>query len=373
MKRAIVARVAGLACAVLTLGPAVSLAAASAADRPRFGDVQRALSALAGTDEVVGALGELYVDGRRVGRGSAGSRLLDGKGGTVPSSARYRIGSQTKLMVATVVMQLVEEGRLGVDDKLADVLPETAEQDLVELADEITVRQLIDHTSGVPNYFASGKIDPFDFTTYVKPADLVKLARGVAREQEPGEKASYSNTNYILLGMIVERLTGHTLADELDRRLFTPLGMRRTYLPTKPPEGIKGPHNHGYHPDEQGELHDVDRINASHLWAAGGVVSTAEEVSDFHRAYARGKLLPPGLQEAIEGPKSGGPPDGERLCGGTVNLREVVGGAPGFYTPTYVSADGRLQYAVSVTLTLQSETVRPMVNKAAEAVLCPGR
>nr|WP_166427151.1 serine hydrolase domain-containing protein [Nonomuraea mesophila] len=192
MKRAIVARIAGLACAALALGAAVPPAAATADGRPRFGDVQRALNTLAAADEVVGVLGELYVDGKRAGRGSAGSRLLDGEGGTVPSGARYRIGSQTKLMVATVVMQLVGEGRLRVDDTLAGVLPETAEQDLVELADQITVRQLIDHTSGVPNYFESGKIDPLDFTTYVRPADLVRLARGVPRQQEPGEKSSYS-------------------------------------------------------------------------------------------------------------------------------------------------------------------------------------
>ncbi|TLF85682.1 beta-lactamase family protein [Nonomuraea sp. KC401] len=199
------------------------------------------------------------------------------------------------------------------------------------------------------------------------------LARGVPRQQEPGEKASCFNTNYILLGMIIERLTGHTLADELDRRLFTPLGMHRTYLPTKPPEGIRGPRNHGYLPDEQGRLHDVDRINASHLWAAGGVVSTAEEVSAFHRAYTQGKLLPPRLQEVIDGRKRPGPPDGERLCGGLFELREIVGGAPGFHAPTYVSADGRRQFAMSVTLSVRNDGVRPMVGKAAEAVLCPGR
>ncbi|NBE92192.1 serine hydrolase [Nonomuraea sp. K271] len=193
------------------------------------------------------------------------------------------------------------------------------------------------------------------------------------RQQEPGEKASCFNTNYILLGMIIERLTGHTLADELDRRLFTPLGMHRTYLPTKPPEGIRGPRNHGYLPDEQGRLHDVDRINASHLWAAGGVVSTAEEVSAFHRAYTQGKLLPPRLQEVIDGRKRPGPPDGERLCGGLFELREIVGGAPGFHAPTYVSADGRRQFAMSVTLSVRNDGVRPMVGKAAEAVLCPGR
>ncbi|MDW6062233.1 serine hydrolase domain-containing protein [Streptomyces sp. FXJ1.4098] len=125
------------------------------------------MESLAKTDGVVGATGESYVDGKRAGRGTAGSRLLDGKGGRVSPDSRYRIGSQTKLMTATVLLQLVQEGKVGLDDKLADVLPEVAQRDLVERADEITVRQLIRHTSGIPDFFASGQFNnPYDFTTY---------------------------------------------------------------------------------------------------------------------------------------------------------------------------------------------------------------
>ena len=145
---------ASLACAALVLSAAPPATAATAAAPVKVGDVQQAMEALVKTGHVVGAIGEVYVDGKRVGKGSAGSRLLDGKGGAIPSTARYRIGSQTKTMTAAVALQLVKEGKLSLDDKLSEVLPEVAEKDLVERADEITVRHLIQLTSGIPDYLS---------------------------------------------------------------------------------------------------------------------------------------------------------------------------------------------------------------------------
>ncbi|MFE0156848.1 serine hydrolase domain-containing protein [Nonomuraea sp. NPDC059007] len=355
----------GLACAVLAL----SLPApAAAADQVKLGNVQKAMATLAKIDGVVGAIGEVYVDGKRVGQGTAGSRLLDGKGGRIPPNSRYRVGSQTKLMTATVLLQLVKEGKLGLDDKLADVLPEMAQQDLVERADEITVQQLIRHTSGIPDFFASGQFDdPFDFTTYYPPIDLVKASRKMPRAGEPGKGFSYSNTNYVLLGLIIEKVAGRTLPAELTRRLFAPLKMSRTYLPTRPPQGIKGPHGHGYYPDATGKPRDVDRQNASLGGAAGGVISTAHDVSAFYRALNQGRLLPPDLQRAMGQPLP-------NLCGGTVAA--VAGNGPGFLAVTFSSADGRRQFAVSTTLKVKNEqamAIGEAINKAAEAVLCPGQ
>jgi D-alanyl-D-alanine carboxypeptidase len=121
---------AGLACAVLALStvfPGTAMATATVAEsagRPKIADVQKALETVARTPGVVGVIGEVYYEGKRIGKGSAGSRLLDGKGGKIPSDARYRIGSQTKQMTATIVMQLVREGKLSLDDKLSEVLPQ---------------------------------------------------------------------------------------------------------------------------------------------------------------------------------------------------------------------------------------------------------
>ncbi|MEW9554951.1 serine hydrolase domain-containing protein [Nonomuraea sp. NPDC050783] len=386
MRRVWSAGLAGSVCAVLALGvasPAAATTGEGAADRPvKLGNVQRAIEALAKNAGVVGAIGEVYVDGKRVGHGSAGSRLLDGKGGRIPSNARYRIGSQTKVMTATVALQLVKEGKLGLDDKLSDVLPETAQQDLVDRADEITVRQLIQHTSGIPDFIASGKFDVYDFTTKYSLADLVKASRSVPRRGEVGEYL-YSTTNYVLLSMIIERVTGHSRATEFARRLFIPLGMDDTYLATKIGDGIKGPHGHGYVPGSKGKPRDVDRLNPT-SWGAEGAISTAHDISAFHRAFTQGKLLPANLQGVISGrPAPSAQQQAQQqaqrqrppvLCGGKPELRPVAGSVPGAYTVTFTSPDGRLQFAVSTTLKIPNHdamaAVGPDINKAAEAVFC---
>ncbi|MBB5131529.1 D-alanyl-D-alanine carboxypeptidase [Thermocatellispora tengchongensis] len=366
--------VIGLACVLLVLG--APMPAAADAGRPVPGDVQRALTALAANPAVVGAIGEVYYDGKPVGKGSAGSRLLGGQGGKIPSGARFRIGSQTKAMTATVVLQLVKENRLALDDKLSDLLPELARQDLVELADEITLHHLIKHTSGIPDYFQPHLLDFFDFTTRYSPIDLVKVSRGQSRQQKPGERFAYSNTNYVLLGMIIERLTGDTLAAEFDRRLFKPLKMSRTYLPTQPGQGIKGPHGHGYYPDADGRLRDMDRFNPGYSFAAGGVISTARDISTFHQAFRQDKLLPPELRKVLTDPPPGAPappPPAERLCGGDPVISQSSGGAPGYNATTFSSPDGRLQFALSTTLAVPNTdpAVTSLVEQAAEAVLCP--
>ncbi|MBB5131530.1 D-alanyl-D-alanine carboxypeptidase [Thermocatellispora tengchongensis] len=338
---------------------------AGATTRPRIGDVQRALEVLAEDAGIVGVIGEAFYDGKRIGRGSAGSRLLGGKGGKIPSNARYRIGSETKRMTATALLQLVKARKLGVDDKLSEVLPVVAERDLVERANEITIRQLIDHTSGIPDYAGRPGLEPWDVTTHHSPIDLLKVSRSQARQQDPGEKFAYSNINYILLGMIIEKLTGNTLAEEFERRFFEPLGMDRTYLPTEPGQGIKGPHGHGYLAQPDGSVRDIDRQNATSLWAAGGVISTAEDMTDFHRAFAQGRLLPANLRQVITGNQR------PALCGGKVDGARGVG--LGSISMTFTSADGRLQLAVSATTSVKDPggTFTAPIQRAAEAVLCP--
>ncbi|MEU8148956.1 serine hydrolase domain-containing protein [Nonomuraea sp. NPDC048901] len=103
----------------------------------------------------------------------------------------------------------------------------------------------------------------------------------------------YSTTNYVLLGMIIEKPTGHDRAGEFKRRLFAPLGMKHTYLATKVSDQIKSPHGPGYHPDAKGRPRDVDRLNAT--IGAEGAISTAHDVSAYYRALNQGKLLPADL------------------------------------------------------------------------------
>ncbi|WP_433412899.1 serine hydrolase domain-containing protein [Microtetraspora malaysiensis] len=365
--------VASLACAALVLSAVAPAAASISAAPVKVGDVQKAMEYLVKTGHVVGAIGEVYVDGKRVGKGSSGSRLLDGKGGAIPSNARYRIGSQTKSMTAAVVLQLVKEGKLSLNDKLSTVLPEVAKKDLVERADEITVLNLIEMTSGIPEYMGPDTMDP---TRNYRPTDLLVASRKNPRPVEVGT-FNHSNTDYILLGMIIEKLSGRSLAAELNRSLFAALGMRDTYLPTKATEGIKGPHGHGYAPDETGTLRDADKINATTMLGAGGVVSTAHDVSAFKRALRQGRLLPESLNRLLTDPPPGMPPQQPSggPCAGNPEFAPGGGGsAPGFFASTYTSSDGRLQFAVSMTLAMDNDermTADQRITNALKSVFCP--
>ncbi|UBU18319.1 serine hydrolase domain-containing protein [Nonomuraea gerenzanensis] len=362
---------AGLGCAMLTL----SVMPPATASRPHLGNVQRALTELAGNAEVVGAIGAVYVHGRQVDLGSAGTRLLNGGGGRIPPGARFRIGSQTKSMTQVVIMKLVTERKLSLDDRLSDLLPEVAQQGLVRFADQITVEQLIHHTSGIPNWYTPELVDYFDFDTYHAPIELIAKTKDLERPFPPGEGYSYSNTNYFLLGLIIERLSEHhSVAAEFQERIFDRLHLRDTYLPVTFPGGIRGPHGHGYFPDENGTLRDVDRLNMSYGYAAGGVISTTDDLSAFHEALAT-DLLTKEEQDALNAgrPAPGQPseprPD-PRVCG---EYAPVKGGSPGFSALTYQNRDGSLQFIVSVTLGTRNTdpAVEPLVKKAAEAVLCP--
>jgi D-alanyl-D-alanine carboxypeptidase len=156
----------------------------------------------------------------------------------------FRAGSLTKSLVATVVLQLVTEGRLSLSDTLERWLPA-----ILPYGDRITIHQLLNHTSGVPDYWAA-----VERTLYGSrqgrlrawtPQALVGLVADQPPGLPPGTAWSYSNTGYVLLGLIVEAATGNTLARELVRCIFRPLGLRDTLLPGNSP-GIPSPTSRGY-------------------------------------------------------------------------------------------------------------------------------
>ncbi|MBA8956210.1 hypothetical protein ACFQU9_18070 [Actinomadura namibiensis] len=157
--------------------------------------------------------------------------------------------------------------------------------------------------------------------------------------------------------------------------------MTDSYLPTRPPQGIKGPHGHGYWADETGTLRDVDRFNAGTLLGTGGVISTARDVSRFQQAFQQafqqGRLLPADLQKVITDPPPGQAPlpPGGPCAGNPELLPGRAGAAPGFTTTTtYTSSDGRLQYAVSVTVAgreKQWQEAERAVWQSTKAVFCP--
>ncbi len=145
---------------------------------------------------------------------------------------RHRIGSITKTFVATTVLQLVDEGRLSLDDPIGRWLPDIVPD---ELGTEVTVRMLLNHTSGIGNYTNAminsyAAIDQMRVTTYA-PADLVAIGLALPPTNAPGARFSYSNTNYLLAGLLIETITGNDAAAEVQRRILRPLKLTDTFFP----------------------------------------------------------------------------------------------------------------------------------------------
>jgi D-alanyl-D-alanine carboxypeptidase len=265
----------------------------------------------------------------------------------------YRVASVTKPFVATLVLQLVAEGRLSLSDTVDQWLP-----GILPYGDQVTVRQLLNHTGGVPDYEAivlptlyASKQGRFRHWT---PGELVGLVADQPPDFPPGTAWSYSNTGYILAGMIVEAATGHKLGQELARRILRPLGLRDTFFPVNAP-GIPGPRSRGYSPplgQEQGPLLDFTILNPSLAWASGALISNLGDLGRFFRALLGGRLLPPRLLAAMLTPVPTGPPGFGYGLGMTVIETPVgrlvghTGAIPGFFNIVVSTQDGRRQLGI---------------------------
>jgi D-alanyl-D-alanine carboxypeptidase len=222
----------------------------------------------------------LVDDGSSRREAASGLAVLRGR---VPLHARdrFRIGSITKTFVAVVVLQLVDEHRLRLGDTLERWLP-----GLVPGGGRITVRELLGHTSGLADYASDAA---FVRRTLAQPRrrwaprELVRVALARGPVARPGERFAYASTNYVLLGMVVERASGTSLEPQLRSRIFAPLGLRDTTFAPGP--RIQGRYAHGYAPSEHdgiiGNLataRDRSGVGTSWVWAAGAIVSTASDL-----------------------------------------------------------------------------------------------
>ena len=210
---------------------------------------------------------------------------------------RFRVGSLTKPMVATVILQLADEGRLSLDDPLARFLPGVLPE-----ADRVTLRQLLNHTSGIgdyvddPGFINAAFANPSRVWT---PQELIAIANGMPRSFPPGAAGrwEYSNTNYILLGLVAEVAGGAPIAALLLTRVFEPLGMTSTYFSNSP--ALVAPFAQGY-----ADLNGIPNwavgtlVSPTVAGAAGAVVSTAGDLLRFVEALAAGALVSPASQAA---------------------------------------------------------------------------
>ncbi len=217
----------------------------------------------------------------------------------VPPHARFRIGSVTKVFTAVVVYQLVAEGQLDLDAPVRPYLP-----DLIPAHwPAITVRQLLAHTSGLPSPVLPGGLDwqlahRYDRWT---PEQIVRAALVNPSEYVPGTAQRYTNMGYIVAGILIERLTGMSYAEQMRQRIFRPLGMHDTYAPGVA-TGIRGPHVRGYQSvsrDGRPELVDATRWSQTFTPAAGDLISTLADLDRFTAALFGGRLLAPAQQREL--------------------------------------------------------------------------
>jgi D-alanyl-D-alanine carboxypeptidase len=280
---------------VLVMAPATALAAAP---EPAPAGNSRLQGLL---DEMVanGASGALarVDDGRHTWRLASGSARLEPRQPLTPA-ARYRVGSVTKTFVSTVTLQLVGEGRLRLDDTVERWLP-----GLVPNGEAITLRMLLNHTSGLFDYtedpaFIERLIN--DPTNPASPRQLIAIARMHPPNFPPGEGWSYSNTGYIVVGLILEAATSQPVERLVRQRIIGPLGLTGITFPTRSPS-ISGYHAHGYRqPTAPGAPYlDVTPFSPTLAWTAGAIISTADDLRRFYGALLRGRLLRPALLEQM--------------------------------------------------------------------------
>ncbi|MGK4597766.1 serine hydrolase domain-containing protein [Amycolatopsis sp. w19] len=289
-------RIGLTALAAALLAGVAAPAASAGQDRP---ELQRAAQEF--VDAGFGGMQLRVRDERGEWTGSAGVREL---GGTAkpPTNGHFRVGSTTKNFTATLVLQFVAEGRIGLDTPVAGLLPQLG------LDPRITVRMLLQHTSGLFNhtgqYNPDGTVTPGipwagqewvdkRFHTY-QPEELVRLAVSKPAVFAPGAGWSYSNTNYVVARLLVEKLSGRPFADELDRRILRPLKLRDTLSPGAW-AGMPKPYAHAYYRYEnagQWKTIDVTHQNPTWISSAGDMISTTKDLQTYFSALQSGKLLP---------------------------------------------------------------------------------
>ncbi|WP_052759518.1 serine hydrolase domain-containing protein [Paenibacillus sp. DMB20] len=268
--------------------------------------VQKELDKLLRPD-VPGAIAYVYDHGKYQGYASGVADLATGR--KMQADYRYRIGSLTKTFIAAVVLQLAGENKLGLDDPVEKWVPGLVKGNGYD-GKKITIRQLLNHTSGLADY----SMDLFDGTgadimkriqvTY-PPEQLVKKGLKQKPLFAPGKGLMYTNTNYVLLGIIIEKVTGSTYAQQIEKRIIEPLKLNNTFCPgtNLVVPGANHSRAYFYHNNER---FDVTDLNPSIAGASGEMISTGRDLSTFFSALLGGKLFKPEItKEMFKGVKSG--------------------------------------------------------------------
>ncbi|MEV8376754.1 serine hydrolase domain-containing protein [Kribbella sp. NPDC056861] len=345
MKRVLRMLVTATTAMAVIAVPSVAIAAPPGL-QPELDDVVAAGS--------IGALAEVRGDGR-VWRGSSGVAVL-GTTRAMPVGGRFRIGSVTKTFVATVVLQLADERRLRLDDPVEKWLP-----GVVPNGRNITLRHLLNHTSGLYDYVNTIPFPPSQafhdlrWRTWTAAEQVQRALAYPPTSETPGTTYAYSNTGYLLLGQVIEKVTGKPYGKAIERRIIKPLGLHGTEVPGTSP-WIRGPHPHGYVPLESGDgwrLVDFTEMNPSLMGAGGEMISTTRDLNTFFAALLGGDLLPRRLLAEMKTPGTATKNYGlglawrDTACG--VRAYGNDGDALAYNVWSFSTVDGRRQVTVALT------------------------
>jgi D-alanyl-D-alanine carboxypeptidase len=248
-------------------------------------DLQQILDQLVKDGFIPGAVLAVHIPGQQPWAGASGF-IDQQRSQPMEPSTQVRIASISKVFTAVVVLQLVEEGKLNLDEPVSTWFPH-----LVPRASKTTVRNLLNHTTGLYDYLEDKSFLSRAFQAPEhrwSPEELVGYAAQHASAFQPGQRGmwDYSSTNYVMLGMIVEQVTGNPLAHEMRQRILLPLELTHTFF--APDEPVPGVQARGYR-----QNYDQTNISLSFAFATANLVSTVGDVERFGDALFGGRLLKP--------------------------------------------------------------------------------
>jgi D-alanyl-D-alanine carboxypeptidase len=247
--------------------------------------VTKELAAFGGNQPVPGAVVGIWAPGKGVFQKAYGYSNLTPQT-PLALDDKFRIGSNTKTFVITVLLQLVDEKKLSLDDPVSKF-------DLgvkIPNGENITVRELCQMRSGLLDAYNAPQYDKITFTAQTAFTPQQMIATAVANPPLflPGTQWNYSNTNYLMLGLIIEAVTHHKIQDEINTRLIVPLHLKNTTFPTTDPD-MPAPFTHGFGLDPKKDWTDVTvSLSPTITWAAGVMISDMSDMKTWVHAYVTG-------------------------------------------------------------------------------------
>lgn len=363
---------------LVALAVSLSFVASAAAAAPGPAAVQRGLERLVAAEGgPPGAIATIYRDGKMavLHAGRANAR----RPGPPKATDHMRIASVSKAFSGAVALSLVRDGRLGLDETIA--------QRLGGMPAEwggVTVRQMLDHTSGLPDYTKSkgfarqARVDPRGF---VSPSKIIGWVRADPLEFAPGSRYEYSNTDNIVIGLIVEEITGRSYGEALEEIVFGPANLRRTSFPTKP--ALPRPFIHGYAIDPREGPIDVSTfLSPSGAWASGAIVSTPRDLNAFIRSYLGLRFFSVAQQreqmQFVLGGASSPPGPGRNSAGLALFRYETkcgtvyghTGNFPGYVQWAAASADGTRAVTTSLNIPAPSGKLLAQLRRVQTTAVC---